>query len=113
MSVLQPAGTFYLKDTLLIKYEVNINNTHIPEMKGIRNTKGKGAALFLPFPIGGHYDSAYPFGYHLQFNDTDGIPGTSNTGFEPFCNWLAESKYYVCLSTEASHTAKLAPSSSS
>ena len=78
-------------------------------IKGIRNTKG--AALCLSFLLGGHCDSTDPCGYHLQFNDPDRLPGTSNADYAPFHDCLAANKEYVCLRTAASKKSKLDPSS--
>ena len=89
-AVLQPLETLYLKDIFRIKDEGNIKNPHIPVMKGIRNTKG--AALCLPFLLGGHCDYTDPCGYQLKVNNPDRLPGTSNAEFALFHNSLAESK---------------------
>ena len=75
-------------------------------MKGICNTKG--AALCLPFLLGGHCDYTDPCGYHLQVNDPYRLPGTSNADYAPFHDCLAANKEYVCLSTESSQNANLA-----
>ena len=77
-------------------------------MKGIRNIKG--ATLCLPLLIGAHFDSTDPCMYHLQVNDPDSLPGTSNAYYETFNDWLAASKEYVYLSTESSQNANLDPS---
>ena len=105
--MIQPAVTLSIKDILYIKDEVKITNPCFPVMKVICNTKG--AALYLPFLIGGHSDSTYPCGYHIQVNDPDRLPGAPNSDYEPFHDWLVSSKYYVCLSTAASRNAKLTP----
>ena len=110
-AVLQPAGNISLNYTLLIKYEGNIMNPRLPVTKGIHNTKG--AALCLPLLIGGHCYSTDPCGYHLQVNDPDRLPGTSNADFAPFHYWLTTSNEYFCISTSASHNANMDPSSSS
>ena len=80
-------------------------------MKCICNTKG--SALCLLYLMGGHYDSTDPYGYHLQVNDPDRLPGTSNVDYAPFHDCLAANKEYVCLSTESSQNANLALYSSS
>ena len=109
--MLQPMGNLSLKEILRIKDKGKITNPRIPVMKVIHNTKG--AALCLPFLLGGHCDSTYPCGYHLQLNDPDRLPGTSNADYAPFHDWIAASKEYVFISTSDSQNAKMAPSSSS
>ena len=109
--MIQPAGTLSIKDILYIKDEVKITNLRFPVMKFICNTKG--AALCLPFLIGGHCDSTDPCGYHLQVNDPDRFYGTPNVDYAPFHYWLASRKEYVCISTASSQNAKLDISSSS
>ena len=89
-AVLQPAGTLYLKYILRIKDKCNITNPCLPVTKGIHNTKG--ASLCLLLLLGGHSESTETCGYHLQVNDPDHLPGTSNTGFAPFHDCLAASK---------------------
>ena len=108
--MLQSAGTLSLKEILHIKGEGKTTKTHLPVMKGIINTKG--SALYLTLMIGFHCDSTDPFGYHLQVNDIDRLPGTSNAYYATFHHWLAASKEYICLSKTAYHKAKLNPSSS-
>ena len=109
--MLNPTGYLSLKDTLHIKDEVNINNPCIPHMKGIRNYKG--ADLCLPFLLGGNCDSTDPYGYHLQVNDPERLPGMSNTDYKTLHDCAEASKEHVCISTAASHNNKMAPSSSS
>ena len=88
--MLQPAGTLYFKEIIRIKYEGKTTNPCISVKKLICNTKG--AAICLPFLLGGHYDFIDPCGYHLQVNDPERIPGTSNTYYAPFHDWLEASK---------------------
>ena len=109
--MLQPVRTLSLKYTLRIKDKCKIKNPRLSAMKVICNTKG--AALFLPFLLGGHCDSTDPFRYHLQVNDTYHIPGTSNAYYDPFHEYLAASKYYLGISTAASQNTNISPSFSS
>ena len=88
--VIQPLGTLSLKDILCIKDKGEILNLYLSVMKGIRNTKG--AALCLPFLLGGHCDSTDPCGYHLQVNYLYHLPGASNLDYAPFHDWLVASK---------------------
>ena len=104
-SVLQPEGNLSLKDILSIKDKGNITNPRIPVMKGIHNTKV--AAPCLLFLLGGHCDSTYPCGYHLQVNDPDRLPGTSNVDYEHFHDWMATSKSYACLITSSYQNSNL------
>ena len=104
-------GNLSLKEILHIKDKGKITNSYLLVMKGIRNTKG--AALCLPFLIGGYCDSTDPCGYHLQVSDPNHLPGTSNADHGPIHDWLMASKEYICLITSSSQKTKLAPSSSS
>ena len=88
--MIQPEGNLSLKDILCIKDESKIMNPCLPLMKDICNTKGD--ALCLPFLIGGPCDSTDPYGYHLQINDSDRVPGTSNADYAPFHVFLSASK---------------------
>ena len=88
--MLGPAGKLSVKYILRIKDEGNITNPRLPMMKGIRNTNG--AALCIPLLLGGHCDFTDPCGYHLQVNDPDRLPGTSNAEYAPFHYWLAARK---------------------
>ena len=89
-SVLQPEGNLSLKDILSIKDKGNITNPHLPVIKVICNAKG--SALCLPLLIGGHCDSTDPYGYHLQVNDTDRLPGISNADYASFHDWMESIK---------------------
>ena len=71
----------------------------------------KAPPLCLPFLIGYHCDYTEPWEYQLQFNYPKSLPCISNSGYKPFHEWLVESKEHICISTAASHNAKLAPSS--
>ena len=110
-AVLQPKGNLSLKDIIRIKDVGNTNDPHIPVMKGIHNTKG--AAVCLPFLLGGHCDSTNPCGYRLQVNDPDRLPRTSNSDYATFHDWLEASKEYVYIITSDSQNSNLALSSSS
>ena len=82
-AVLQPTGNPPPpKDTLRIKDRDKTTKNCPPVMKGICNAKG--AALCLPFLLGSHCECTDPYGYHLQVNDPDRPPGTSNTDYAPF-----------------------------
>ena len=90
MDVLKPAGTLSLKDILRLKDEGNINNTYVRHMKVILNTRS--TTLFLPFLISGHCDFTDLYGYHIQVKYTNRLPGTSNTKYKPFYDWLESNK---------------------
>ena len=88
--MLQPVETLSLKDIQRIKDEGKITKLRLPVMKAIRNTKW--VSLCLPFLLSGHCDSTDPCRYHLQGNDPDRLPWTSNIDYAPFHEWLAASK---------------------
>ena len=107
--MLKTDGNFSLKDILRLKDEGNINNTCIPHMEVILNYKG--TTLCIPFMIGGHCDFTYPYGYHLQLNDTNRLSGTSNAKYKPFRNWLEANKDHIRLITADSHNTNIYPTS--
>ena len=104
--VLHPAGNYTIKDLLQLKSEGKIAAPRLPKMKGIQNKNG--AALCFEFLLGCHCDSPTPCGYHLQANDSDYLPGRSNSDWKPFHEWMAAHSSYFKLSPTAAANSKLA-----
>ena len=106
-AVLQPVGSYTIKDLMKLKSEGKIAPPRLAKMKGIQNRNG--AALCLPFLCGEFCDSKEHCGFHLQVNEPSSLPGTSKDDYKSFHEWVGAHKSYVRLTEAASSNAKLAP----